>query len=133
MKPSKARVKRAYHFVKQVAEDQQVQQDRREQHLDVLEVDPRTGLIRVIHVVVRRVNFVIPLCDALLGEQHSVRYRMGAGVVVMALGVTLAKTVGHVANPLIAYSADAIGFGIHALGMVPFIDHLIEKFKHRIT
>ncbi len=127
MKPSKARVRRAYHFAKTTAE---AQGQQREEHIDVVEVDPRTGLVRVIHVVVRKANLAIPLCDLLLGEQHPVKYRMATGVFVMAVGVTIAKTMGHGPYILVSFLADAIGYGLHGIGLVPFVDHLVEKFKH---
>ncbi len=126
MKPSRTRIKRAYHFAKEVATQQ-------EQHLDVVQVDPRTGLIRVVHVVVRKANIAIPLCDLLLGEQHPVKYRMATGVFVMAAGVTIAKTLGHGPYMLVSFAADAVGYALHGLGLVPFVDHLVEKFKHKVS
>ncbi len=128
MKPSKVRVKRAYHFAKQTAQAVEAQRD---QHMDVVQVDPKTGLIRVVHVVVRKANFAIPLCDALLGDQHPVKYRMATGVFVMAVGVTIAKTMGHGPYFLFSFIADAIGYGLHGVGLIPFVDHLVEKFKHK--
>ncbi len=121
----RARTKPAYHFpvAAPVVEPEQ-------QQVDIVSVD-RDGKYRVVHVVLRRINIARPLCDALLGEQHSARYRMGAGVVVMAIGVSIAKVFGHVTMPVVAYGADAIGFGIHALGMVPFIEHLMEQYRAR--
>lgn len=130
MKPSKVRVKRAYHFAKQTA---QAQEEGREQHVDVVQVDPKTGIIRVVHVVIRKANFAIPLCDALLGEKHPVKYRMATGVFVMAVGVTIAKTLGHGPYMLASFLADAVGYGLHGVGLIPFVDHLVEKFKHRVT
>ena len=121
--------KRAYHFAKHVQGD--IVQEAAPQTIDIVSIDHRGRIINVVHLVVRKVNIIVPVCDALLGDKHSIRYRMATGVAVMAVGVSIAKVFGHVANPLLAYSADAIGFGIHAIGMVPFIDHLVERVRHK--
>lgn len=123
---ARARLKREYHFAINAQDQCEV---TTEDTLDIVEVDAETGKISLTHLVIHRLNIVRPMCSALLGEDHSVRYRMGAGVVIMAVGVTLAKTVGHIPHWLIGGIGDAVGYGLHGLGLVPFIDHLAEKFK----
>jgi hypothetical protein len=81
-----------------------------------------------INQVAARLNVTRPLCHALFGHNHKHCHRMAAGVVVMGIGVTVAKFAGHVEYQAIAFIGDGVGYAIHGLGLTPFLEFLLEKF-----
>lgn len=76
---------------------------------------------RVIHVI----NVPRHMCRLVLGHQHKPIHRMGAGIVVMTIGVAVAKAAPAVG--ILHYGMDIAGYFIHAVGGVPFLDWLIES------
>lgn len=85
-------------------------------------------MTNTIHCFVRKINPARPVCDALLGKKHTHIHRMMVGTVVMGTGVLIAKYTGHSEYEVIAYLGDAVGYGIHGLGLTPFLEFLMEKF-----
>ena len=81
-----------------------------------------------IHYIVRKLNPARPVCDALLGKKHTHGHRMLVGAVVMGTGVMIAKYTGHSEYEVVAYVGDAVGYGVHGLGLTPFVEFLLEKF-----
>ena len=81
-----------------------------------------------ILTLAKHANVIRPICTHLLSENHTPHHRMLVGTAVMTAGVTVAKVFGHSDLMLIAYIGDAVGYGIHALGMTPFIEHLLHQF-----
>jgi hypothetical protein len=51
--------------------------------------------------------------------------KLGAGGVIMLIGVVIAKNPYHLLNHIVA---DVIGYGLHAYGSCPFIKILCAKF-----
>ncbi len=85
--------------------------------------------VRVIHIVLIRLNVVRPVCDSLVGKHHTVRHRMITGVIIMVIGVAIAKVVGHSPYAMLAGIGDGVGYALHGLGLMPFAEHLSEKFN----
>lgn len=79
-----------------------------------------------VRLVLVRVNVIRPICSVVLGRNHSVLHRMMAGFVVAAVGVFIAK---HGAAYINEYIADGFGYGLHGIGLVPFIEYLSEHFE----
>lgn len=79
-------------------------------------------------IVVRKVNVITPVAKTLFGPKHKFQHRACIGVIVMAFGVTIAKTAGHMEPLALAVIGDMIGYGVHGLGLVPFLEKLIEIF-----
>lgn len=75
---------------------------------------------------VRTFNLIAHLCHAALGPDHhpAVRYSAGAGI--MCIGVAIAKFGGQIHVFHIHFFADLVGYGVHGLGLVPFIEKVIE-------
>lgn len=100
--------RRSYHFVK------------------AKEEAPRRS---AAHVLIIRVNIARPICNMMFGENHHPLHRFGVGVVVAGAGVVMAKTFGHGYGTAIGFLADGVGFGLHALGITPFLEWIIKKHK----
>jgi hypothetical protein len=77
----------------------------------------------------RKVNLIHHLCHAAFGPNHHPAIKYSAGGVIMILGVTVAKFAGEVHFLLAHYALDIIGYGIHGLGAVPFIERVIELMR----
>jgi hypothetical protein len=71
------------------------------------------------------------LCNHLLGEDHSHGHRMIVGIMIMFLGVVVAKS----GSPILILHCitETIGFGLHALGAVPFIEYANKKRDGKVT
>ena len=85
-------------------------------------------MIKKIHAIAYRCNIARPVCRVMLGHEHSHTHRMAVGAVVMACGVAIAKATGRSEYELICYIGDGIGYGIHGLGLTPYIEFIVGKF-----
>lgn len=66
------------------------------------------------------------LCNVLIGKHHTPTHRGVAGVTLMAIGVTIAKHAPH--SPFVfALVLDGIGYFLHGLGAVPFVESWTEQ------
>lgn len=76
----------------------------------------------------RKVDLARVICKHLHGEQHSLAHRMIAGFAIMASGVGLAKMGAetHHLSFLLAFWLDLVGYLIHGVGAIPFIEWLVE-------
>lgn len=74
-----------------------------------------------------KVNVPKIICLHMIGESHNETHRMGVGVIVMTCGVMVAHATAHIF--IIEYIGDIIGYCIHAIGGIPFVEHLIAKVK----
>lgn len=72
------------------------------------------------------INIPRHLANHVIGKQHTKYHRYTAGVIVMAIGVTVAHSFSHVGNTLVALMGDLVGYSIHGTGLIPFL-HDIEK------
>jgi hypothetical protein len=72
-----------------------------------------------------RINLSRLLANHLVGKEHNVIHQRIVGVCVMIIGVLVAKLsllVGH--DLLIHITADVVGYGLHGIGLVPFVSRL---------
>lgn len=83
----------------------------------------------MIKVVLIRINVVRPICDSLVGEHHTFRHRAMIGVLVMLVGVMIAKSLGHSSYHIVAVVGDAIGYGLHGIGLIPFAEAIVSSEK----
>lgn len=79
-----------------------------------------------IALLVQRANLLRPIAAVLLGKHHKPSHRMALGVVVMAAGISIYKGGEHFDSTVIAFVTDGIGFFVHGMGLVPFLEHLAE-------
>lgn len=75
--------------------------------------------------VLRKANLMHLVCDHVMGERHTHRHRMIAGGVVMAIGVVIAKAGGEIHMAAVHFIADGIGYLIHGIGAVPYVESLV--------
>lgn len=62
----------------------------------------------------------------LFGENHSLTHRCLVGCGIMVVGVNLAHASEFVTIGFIKLSLDGVGYLIHGIGAVPFVDLLHE-------
>jgi hypothetical protein len=61
-----------------------------------------------------------------VGKEHKHSHRMVGGVILMAVGVAIAKSVEYLHFPGSHFTLDLIGYAVHGLGATPFIERAIE-------
>lgn len=77
--------------------------------------------------MIKWVNLPRELCHHTLGQEHSPKHRMCAGIVVMIVGVAIAKSANVFHVEVLHYTLDLCGYAVHGLGATPFIEYLIGK------
>lgn len=75
------------------------------------------------------VNLPRIICQHMLGKDHKVHHRMTAGVTLMFIGVMIAQGGHLVEIVVIKATIDLIGYSFHGLGLVPFLEWLMEQDK----
>lgn len=82
---------------------------------------------RVLHIC----NVPRIICHRLIGGHHTPGHRMAVGLVIMIGGVAVAKSAHAAEYVIIQGGLDLLGYAIHGLGAVPFIEWLLEEEKDR--
>lgn len=67
------------------------------------------------------------ICNHLVGENHSAVHRCTFGIVIMCVGVGFTKAAFLVDISFIHGVADVVGYGIHGIGAIPFVEHIINS------
>lgn len=65
-------------------------------------------------------------CHTTIGREHKSHHRMIAGTILMGVGVSIAKASSGFEAHWVHYVLDGIGYGIHGLGLTPFIESWME-------
>jgi len=76
-----------------------------------------------------RINVIRPVCNSMFGKEHSLRHRLITGATVAITGVLISKMLGHSENHVLEYAGDAIGYGLHGLGITPFIEWAAKTYE----
>ena len=72
-------------------------------------------------------NLPREICHKLLGKEHTPKHRMMAGVGVMVGGVFIANVLPTMLHfPGAHFMFDMIGYAVHGLGAIPFIEHALD-------
>ncbi len=82
-------------------------------------------MLKNVSSAVVRLNVPRKLADNLVGKDHSFRHRFVFGLIMMAIGVTIAKHAGHSHNEFVAFAGDGIGYLVHGLGTMPIAEALL--------
>ena len=77
--------------------------------------------------MIKFANLPRVVCQHLIGDNHGPHHRMVAGVGVMAVGVAIAKVGGDVHAFGFHYLADMLGYLVHGIGCVPFVEYLVAE------
>lgn len=80
-----------------------------------------------VHELIVRVNIIRPICALLLGKHHAHTHRMAVGLAVMSVGVMIAKCEHYFEAVVVKFILDGMGYGIHGIGLTPFIELLSER------
>ena len=75
------------------------------------------------------INLPRIICQHMLGKDHKAHHRMAAGASIMVTGIMIAQC-GHLVEVVIFKATlDLIGYSFHGLGIVPFLEWLLESDK----
>ena len=66
------------------------------------------------------------VCHQTIGRDHTPHHRMIAGILIMSVGVVIAKSANSFDAHWVHYVLDGVGYGVHGLGLTPFIESLME-------
>jgi hypothetical protein len=72
-------------------------------------------------------NLPAIVAEHLVGSQHKEHHRMLSGLAIMGVGVSIAKSGHYFHTDVIIYLVDLVGYGVHGIGLVPFVEHILEK------
>lgn len=70
------------------------------------------------------------IANHLAGEDHTKSHRRISGGLVMVVGVGITYTAHHVFGGIIGFIGDLVGYGIHGIGLVPFVSEFEKKSKN---
>lgn len=71
------------------------------------------------------INIPKHISSHLCGEKHSVVHRRVVGVVIIVLGVVVAKSGGE--GIILHIVFDAFGYALHGIGLIPFVEAIEKK------
>lgn len=75
--------------------------------------------------ILEAVNLPKMISGHLFGERHTEKHRMYVGVLVIFAGVAISKF--PLGGFIVHYLCDAVGYGVHGVGLIPFVDALTRK------
>jgi hypothetical protein len=76
--------------------------------------------------MIKFINLPRAICDHAIGGHHSVPHRLVAGSIIMCVGVGTAKAAVLFHFFPIHFGLDLVGYLIHGMGAVPFIELLVQ-------
>jgi hypothetical protein len=71
---------------------------------------------------IQRFNVPRIVVQSAFGQHHTRKHRLAAGLIIMAFGVMIAKTGGDVHVYGLHYVFDGLGYLVHAIGGIPFLE-----------
>jgi len=79
--------------------------------------------------MIRFIDLPRHLCQHAVGKHHTLGHRLIAGSIIMVAGVSTAKAgvLVPMAPHLFHFSLDVVGYALHGLGCIPFIEYLMEE------
>jgi hypothetical protein len=85
--------------------------------------------MQTLKVSLNKINFVHHACDTLASKNHHILVRLLFGICVMLTGVYIAKTLGHHPVEAVAMAGDTVGYGIHGIGLIPFVEKILSAVE----
>lgn len=76
--------------------------------------------------ILRYINVPRLMAVHVMGKNHNEGHHMVAGVVVMVVGVMIAKSAEHLQYEVLKYLADMVGYAIHGIGLTPYVEALLR-------
>lgn len=71
------------------------------------------------------------ICNNLIGKEHNLTHRVIVGTIIMTVGVYITKLAAMTHNIFIDILGDTIGFLLHGIGAIPFVEVFIKLNKKR--
>lgn len=80
-----------------------------------------------------RSRFNIPhlICNHIIGKEHKIQHRITVGTVIMMIGVLISKGGGGISLVIVHYLSDAIGYGLHGIGLIPWIEYITDNVERK--
>ena len=72
-------------------------------------------------------NIPAKICKHLVGKEHTIGHRLCVGVLIMCVGVMVSKIVFIFDSTYVHYVGDIIGYGIHGIGLTPFVEMIVKS------
>ncbi len=76
----------------------------------------------------RAVNLPLLVGDHILGENHHPFHRISIGVIIMIIGVSIAKI--HSPITIVTILIDGTGYTLHGIGAIPIIESFMKIKEH---
>lgn len=80
---------------------------------------------------IAKVDLTRKISTHLVGEDHNIKHRMSVGGVIILIGVVISEIPATYGVLHIVY--DAVGYGIHGIGLLPYGEHFLSKVKAYTT
>lgn len=80
------------------------------------------------HSFIDKVNLSKHLASHIVGENHTPKHRRIAGFFIAVFGLSLAEYSSHL-GIVIKMVGDLIGFSLHAIGAIPYLNDLEKLIK----
>lgn len=68
-------------------------------------------------------------CNHMTDERYEFNHRAKVGVMIMVIGVGVSEALAMIPIGFAGFFGHTTGYLIHAIGAVPFIDHITKKGK----
>lgn len=78
------------------------------------------------------INIPYHVCNHVMGKNHTVSHRVGAGFVLMAIGVVIAHSAATCPIIILSYIGDGFGYLLHGIGSLPLAEAAIPLFLRRM-
>jgi len=75
--------------------------------------------------IISLLNIHKTIANHVVGKNHTVLHRRISGIIVMCIGVGIVKLSLILAEgAMIHYAFDIIGYAVHGIGMIPFVEEV---------
>lgn len=88
---------------------------------------------RILSNILYHIDLSRHVSNHLVGEHHTVRHRQITGVFIIVIGEMIAKSVSHDMFFILQLAIDGVGYGLHAIGMIPFVARVEKKLNYQKT
>jgi hypothetical protein len=78
----------------------------------------------------KNINIPKNICSHMLNEKHTYTHRMSVGASIMLVGVLVVQAFSTVETYFLHVLSEVIGYGLHGLGLTPFIDYITKIFRN---
>lgn len=82
--------------------------------------------MKTIKKILNKICVAKMICNHLISKEHTLIHRCTIGFVIMGSGVMLTKGALFFDSGFIHWFADLVGYGIHGIGAIPFVDSVLK-------